>query len=197
MRLASLATFNHRLPRFRFIPQISSRVGVPRILIISTIWETSFESKDLKQEWQTDRLTWSILFSPGKSGCPRNSSANTHPYDLRLQCYHTGSTSLDLVKGLPNVYHCGVIRAAKDQFGRPIISRAYVCDVVFSLHQSASDLQSSPSLPTLHENLCASKVAEFDSMGGGVQQKILRLDVSVANAQGMYVCQGSCHLRVQ
>jgi hypothetical protein len=60
----------------------------------------------------------------------------------------------------------GVVCGPKDELRCPVVPRADVRDVGLILHQ----------------NLCAAKIAQLQYAGRRVQQQILRLDVSVADA---------------
>ena len=68
-----------------------------------------------------------------------------------------------------------VVRRAKDELGRSVVPRADVADVGL-----AGD-----------ENLGRTKVAKLEDAGGRVEEEVLRLDVAVADADGMNVHEGT------
>jgi hypothetical protein len=78
----------------------------------------------------------------------------------------------------PNVNGRRVIRGTKNQLGGPVVARADVGNVGFSLD----------------ERLGGTKVTEFELLIFGVDQQVLRFDIAMANAQLMDVCQRSGQL---
>lgn len=69
----------------------------------------------------------------------------------------------------------GVVRRAKDQFGRPVVARTDIADV-----RLAGD-----------QNLCRSEVTKLEHSSCRVEKQVLRLDIPVANADRMNVHQGA------
>ena len=69
----------------------------------------------------------------------------------------------------------GIVRSTKNELGSAIVSRANVGDVRL----------------ILHENFCTTKITQLQDAGGGVQQQVLRLDISVADALRVDICKRS------
>lgn len=111
--------------------------------------------------------SWSIPDSPGKSGCPSISSAITQPVD------HTSGRLISLLapnsmgerKRARTDLRC-VVGRAKDQLGRPVVARANVGDIGLVFDQ----------------NLGGAEITQFEDAGVGVQQKVLRFNVTVTDS---------------
>mmetsp|Transcript_27146 Transcript_27146/g.68916 ORF Transcript_27146/g.68916 Transcript_27146/m.68916 type:complete len:393 (+) Transcript_27146:146-1324(+) len=81
-------------------------------------------------------------------------------------------------RGRPDVDDRRVVRGAEDQLWRAVIARADVGDVGLALHQP----------------LRRAEVAELQDVGAAVDQKVLRLDIAVADADSVNVPTRSAHL---
>lgn len=68
-----------------------------------------------------------------------------------------------------------VIGSTEDQFRSPVIPRANIGHIRLILHQ----------------DLCAAKVAQLEYTGSRVKQKVLRLDIAMADSLRMDICQSS------
>ena len=64
-----------------------------------------------------------------------------------------------------------VVRRAKDELGRTVVAGADVADVGLACD----------------EDLGRAEVTEFEDAGGGVKEEVLRLDVAMADADGVNV----------
>ena len=70
---------------------------------------------------------------------------------------------------------CCIVGRAKNQLGGSVVTRANIRDVWLIFYQ----------------DFCATKVTKLQNASARVQQKILWLDVAMADALRVYVCKGT------
>ena len=70
---------------------------------------------------------------------------------------------------------CCIIGCAENQLGGSVVARADIGDVWLILYQY----------------FCTSEITELQNASAGVQQKILWLDVAMADALRMNICEGT------
>lgn len=73
----------------------------------------------------------------------------------------------------PDINFRCVVGSAKYEFRRTVVSRADVRNIRLVLYQ----------------NLGATEIAKLEDAAGGVEEEVLRLDISVADALRVYVCE--------
>lgn len=78
----------------------------------------------------------------------------------------------------PNINICSVIRITENKLRSPVVSRTYVGNVWLSKD----------------ELLCTTEVTKLEHVGLHITENVLWLDISVTNALGVNICDGSHQL---
>ena len=99
----------------------------------------------------------------------------THPVDQMSVFDQCQSIWKQADRGLRQTDICCVVCSSENQLRSSIVSRTYIANIGLSGHK----------------DFCGPKITKFKDTRRGIEKKILRLYVSVAYTNGMYVREGS------